>query len=44
MDDEKNREEKLRQFILLLREMNEETRIAYLKESKYEVTNWRNDG
>ena len=44
MDDEKNREEKLRQFILLLRTMNEEARIAYLKESKYEVTNWRNDG
>ena len=44
MDDEKNREERLRQFILLLRTMNEEARIAYLKECKYEATNGRNDG
>ena len=44
MDDEKIGAQGLQQFISLLREMNEETRIAYLKECEYEEKNGRNDG
>ena len=43
MDDEKIGAQGLQQFISLLREMNEETRIAYLKECEYEAKNGRND-